>query len=87
MISPDRIAKAKWQCRRGMLELDLILARFVEHALSNLKAEEFVLFEKLLDASDPELYSWVMGHDYPEDKELKNFVEFIKMYDYPENIS
>ena len=64
--APGRL---RWQCRRGMLELDLILMRFVDlhwQSLDNkLKAE----FELLLRSSDQQLQKWLC-----EGKEAENEV-------------
>lgn len=81
MISPSRKAKITWQCRRGMLELDLILTRFIDNELDNLSTEQLHAFESLLTTSDPVLYDWLMGRDTPTDKECSLIVAFIKRHD------
>ncbi|CEK10603.1 FAD assembly factor SdhE [Legionella hackeliae] len=81
MITPLRKAKFLWQCRRGMLELDLILARFANNYLEKLTDEQLDAFDKLLGCIDPELYSWLMGYETPNDKDLVEIVEFIKLHD------
>jgi len=58
----DRI---RWQCRRGMLELDLVLNRFVEQDLSKLTPAELQVFGQLLDEPDTRLLAWVMGQVEP----------------------
>lgn len=78
MIEPARKAKIKWQCRRGMLELDLILQPFINHHLDNLTLSQLDAFELLLAEPDPVLYSWLMGASYPSDKELEAIVELVK---------
>ena len=55
-----------WQCRRGMLELDLMLIPFLEKAYSDLSKEDQALFEEFLTATDPELYSWLTGNGQSE---------------------
>lgn len=81
MINPTRKAKLKWHCRRGMLELDLILNRFVENHLDKLSDTQLEVFEELLHCTDPELFSWLMGYERPIDKELGEIVEYIKLQD------
>lgn len=71
-------AKLIWNCRRGMLELDLMLARLVETKLSQFDDSQCVLFERLLACTDPDLYAYLMGQDMPEDEELKQFVSYIR---------
>lgn len=81
MINPTRKAKVKWHCRRGMLELDLILTRFAEQQLDIMTEEQIDAFEELLSCTDPELFSWLMGHAQPTDKELLDIVDYIKLQD------
>ena len=58
MSELDRI---RWQCRRGMLELDLVLNRFVEQDLAGLDAGQLQVFKELLAEADTHLLAWVMG--------------------------
>ncbi|MFJ1267460.1 succinate dehydrogenase assembly factor 2 [Legionella lytica] len=71
-------ARLAWHCRRGMLELDLILQRFLEQGLDKLSADELNAFDSLLSCTDPELYAWLMGQLDPEDNELKAIVTIIR---------
>jgi antitoxin CptB len=72
-------AKLIWNCRRGMLELDLVLARFVERHLSRLSSRERSLFEQLLDYPDPVLYALLMGQfELENNEELMHFVNTIR---------
>lgn len=80
MLSPQKKAKLIWNCRRGMLELDLILQRFLVQGLDELSNDQLVSFEQLLTAEDPDLYAWLMGYQAP-DRELKEIVTFIQHYD------
>ena len=80
-ISSQRIAKMNWQCRRGMLELDLILGRFVKNHLNSLSEEQFLSLEKLLSNQDPDLYAWFMGYETPTDKECVDIVNYIRLQD------
>ena len=77
MINSSRKAKLLWHCRRGMLELDLLLGRFTESYLDRMTEAEMDAFEGLLNYSDPELFSWLMGYEKPIDKELAAIVECI----------
>lgn len=80
MIDSNRKAKIKWQCRRGMLELDLLLNQFIEKNLDHLKEEQLSHFEQLLTTSDPQLYCWLMGNEKPLNKDLLEIVKLIQMY-------
>ncbi len=30
LLPPDRLQRIRWRCRRGLLELDIVLGRFVD---------------------------------------------------------
>lgn len=81
MLTPQKKAKLTWHCRRGMLELDLILQRFLAHQVDTLTDTQIDLFERLLTAQDPDLYAWLMGYETPVDKELRDIVAYIQLHD------
>ncbi len=73
----ENIARLKWACRRGMLELDVILMPFVENHYLQLEEDEKATFQRLLNADDPDLYAWFMGHKACEDKDFAMMVKKI----------
>lgn len=79
MISPEQKAKLIWQCRRGMLELDLILNRFLKDNLEQLDPKQLHAFEQLLTHADPEINLWLMGYEIPKEQELVDIVTFIRL--------
>jgi len=50
----------RWHCRRGLLELDLILERFNQRHLAALGAAELELFKELLALDDNDLLDLIM---------------------------
>ena len=54
----DRI---RWRCRRGLLELDLVLSRFLASGFEELTPEERETFSGLLDRADTDLWDFVSG--------------------------
>ncbi len=64
MSEADRI---RWQCRRGLLELDLVLSAFVERHLERLDTRQVALFRELLELPDNDLLDLVMGVAEPAD--------------------
>lgn len=59
-MSPER-AKLAWQCRRGMLELDLLLQGFLERGYDTLDDGSRAAFAELLCYPDNELLAALMG--------------------------
>ena len=79
-ISINNKQKIYWACRRGMLELDVILNKFLEGAYDALTDAEKTLFIKLLAQTDPDLFSWLLGQDEPEDPKLQEIVTKVRAY-------
>jgi antitoxin CptB len=48
---------------RGTREADLLLGGFADRHLPFMTEAQLERFERLLENSDPELYSWVTGRD------------------------
>ncbi len=67
MSERDRIL---WNCRRGLLELDLVLAGFVARHLDRLDERGVAAFCRLLGYPDNDLLDLVMGRaDLVEDRD------------------
>jgi antitoxin CptB len=62
MSESDRV---RWHCRRGMLELDLVLARFLGRHLASLTPGQHAAFKTLLEYSDNDLWDLVSGPGEP----------------------
>ena len=77
MFSEKRYARLKWACRRGMLELDVLLMPFVEGGFTELPEQGKIDFERLLTSDDPDLYAWFMGHQTCEDEAFNNMIQHI----------
>jgi antitoxin CptB len=73
--SEDADARALlWRCRRGMKELDVLLARYAAAALPRADAAERRLLARFLARPDPELAGWLLGGETPPDRELAALV-------------
>lgn len=55
------LERARWRCRRGLLELDIVLLSFMDKHYSQLNAVELQQFEELLSMSDNELWDLIAG--------------------------
>ena len=72
--------RAKWASRRGLLELDLLLAPFVTEAFFELNAVLRQDYRELLFQDDQDLMEWIMGRSAitedrfgPVIKEIRRF--------------
>ncbi len=70
--------KLEWQCRRGMLELDVILSPFLQQHFDSLDSQSQLRFVELLEHPDPDIYTWVMGFGTCEIETLKPIIETIR---------
>lgn len=70
--------RVKWQSRRGMRELDLMLLPFVEIDLPNCDSQMLKDYEDLLLATDLQLVRWFNGTEVPDSQSRIKMVEFIK---------
>ena len=64
------LARLRWRCRRGMLENDLILERFLDARSASLTAAEVAALDLLLDYSDNDLWDILSGRVEPADVSL-----------------
>jgi antitoxin CptB len=70
--------RLRWRCRRGMLENDLILARFLDARGDGITANEIDALERLLQLSDNELWHLLSGRQEPEDAAMGPLVEALR---------
>jgi antitoxin CptB len=68
----ERLARLRWRCRRGMLELDLALR------YARLSEAERELLEQLLTVPDWELLGYLHGDSEPRDEEVRRLVRKIR---------
>ena len=76
--SDPQLRRLRWQCRRGMLELDLLLTGFLEIGYQDLDEQEKRAFTRLLDYQDQILHDWLMGQAVAADRELRELVPRIR---------
>ncbi|MGC2167416.1 MAG: succinate dehydrogenase assembly factor 2 [Gallionella sp.] len=55
------LERVRWRCRRGLLELDIVLGRFIDMHYVTLNEIELKSFEELLDMPDNPLWDLVSG--------------------------
>jgi antitoxin CptB len=66
MIDETRLRRIRWRCRRGMLENDLILARFLDAQATTLTEDDVANLDALLDMTDDRLWGLLAGRADPE---------------------
>jgi succinate dehydrogenase flavin-adding protein (antitoxin of CptAB toxin-antitoxin module) len=75
MAELDRI---RWHCRRGLLELDILLSRFLHKEFEALAPAELEAFKGLLELSDNDLWDLISGRAEPEPGARGRVVELLR---------
>jgi len=71
MLTRVELNRLRWRCRRGMLENDLILARFLALRGENITPEEVTELDRLLGQSDSDLWDLLSGRQEAADAALR----------------
>ena len=70
-------SRLKWRCRRGMLELDLVLQAFLQEGYGALSGQERQYLDQLLDLPDDTLLAYLQKRQHPDDPNLKQILKKI----------
>lgn len=68
----------RWQCRRGMLELDFLFQRILDQYYADFSDEQKKLFSQLLQQDDPTLYDWLVAEVPCTDVTLQPIIHLLK---------
>lgn len=75
----QRLERARWRSRRGLLELELLLKPFVDGGFEGLPEPLKQDYERLLDYDDMDVHEWLLARaETPED--LKELVAAIRAF-------
>lgn len=72
------MARLQWRCRRGMLELDLLLQGFLKTVYPSLSRAEQACFVSLLELSDQKLSEYLLEQTPVSEKEFAHVIERIR---------
>lgn len=61
----ERLERARWRSRRGLLELELLLKPFVEGGFADLPEPLKQDYERLLDYDDMDTHEWLLARAAP----------------------
>ncbi|REH37868.1 antitoxin CptB [Paraperlucidibaca baekdonensis] len=66
--------KLRWQCRRGLKELDVILEPYMEDHYRDAPEAEQIIFQRLLAEEDVDLLAWFMQYTQPDDSDYRALI-------------
>jgi len=73
-MDTTELSRLRWRCRRGLLENDLILARFMDARGQTMSDDEVASLDRLLQLADDELWDVFVGRAEPDDAVLRTLV-------------
>jgi len=68
----------RWDCRRGMLELDIVLDRFLAQNFERLTPLEVEAFKELLSLPDHDLWGMIQGEKMDGDDNIKRVLQLLR---------
>ena len=78
MVDERQLSRLRWRCRRGLLENDLILARFLDTRGDALTDGEITALDRLLELGDNELWDLLSGRQEPADATVAPLIQRIR---------
>ena len=73
-----RLDRARWRCRRGMKELDVLLERFARRRLEQLDDSDLDALERLLEAPDQDILEWLASASATPPSGMHGIVSLIR---------
>jgi antitoxin CptB len=78
MLEQNRLNRIRWRSRRGMLENDLVLTRFLDARGPAITEDEVAMLDRLLDLSDNDLWDLIAGRQEPLDISVGPLLEQLR---------
>ena len=78
MGGEERVRRLRWLCRRGMKELDILLARFIDDNEPELAEGKWPGLEALLQTEDDRLWDGFQQPQSVEDPEQRALISEIR---------
>ncbi|HXX83500.1 MAG TPA: succinate dehydrogenase assembly factor 2 [Casimicrobiaceae bacterium] len=78
MVDERQLSRLRWRCRRGLLENDLMLTRFLDDRGEALTDGEITALDRLLELGDNELWDLLSGRREPADATVAPLIQRIR---------
>lgn len=69
--------RLRWQCRRGLKELDVIFEPYMEEHYRDASISDQQVFRRILAEEDVDLLAWFMQYAEPDDAEYRQLITTI----------
>lgn len=78
-IKDAELRRLAWRCRRGMLELDIVLQRFIALHFNDLTLAQLKVFDDLLELPDNDFWTLIASDKMtPKNADTVNVVNKIR---------
>ena len=77
-LSDETLRRLRWQCRRGLLENDLVLERFLARHAGDLDEGRLAGFKSLLRLDDNTLWDLISGREEADDAAEREIVGWLR---------
>ena len=81
MDEAQELSRLRWRCRRGMLELDVLLGRYFDCYYAESGPDRQESFRQLVSMQDPDLHALLIGGSKTDDPGLQDVIKQILEYD------
>ena len=76
-MTDDSTKRLRWQCRRGMKELDQLLSAYLDNDYEAATDTDKAAFCALLELSDPELVGYLLQRQEPGSEIIARGIDII----------
>jgi antitoxin CptB len=77
-VDDAELRRLRWRCRRGMLENDILLQRFLDRHAGALDRERMACLNELLELGDNDLWDVLSGRCECADARLEPMVRMLR---------
>ncbi|MBK6337789.1 MAG: succinate dehydrogenase assembly factor 2 [Betaproteobacteria bacterium] len=77
-MDATQLNRLRWRCRRGMLENDLILARYLEARGTEMSETDVAALDRLLDLADNDLWDLLSGRTEATDAAVQPLLQSLR---------
>lgn len=72
-----RLQRLDWDCRRGMMESEVLILPFRHECFAQLDRADQEAFLDLLDCNDADLFAWFTSDQRPDAPQLAGIIDLV----------
>ena len=78
----EKLSPLKWQCRRGVKELDIVLSHYLEQNYLSANKQEQTAFKQLLELEDPILFDLLLGNTLTNNEAQQGLIKKLRLVNH-----